>query len=254
MTFISPSAALFLIVCLRDAKLFFFDNLITAALFVAECVLLFWTIGMKEVVLFQILSMLITTPTVVFYNGAAWLKQIAIILRFTSLIFGSIYFSAFSQHFYSSTSFFLWAPYALFCVYVAQQTLITWLSLCHVKDKNNIVVVMKSLTQKGPFGKKGNMIFWSLFNSLCEEMLSRVILYESLIASGFLPEQAHLIQAFDFGIMHYRYGFPNGCSGLFLSSVFGWSQSLLYYYTGGIFVPWITHAAIDYCIFTQITE
>lgn len=258
MTFLlmAPELCICLFATFRIAKLLFFDTILALALFTLECVALFFTYGNTSVIIVQAFSML-TTLTVVMYKSAdTRFRAFSVLTRNCSLFVASTFFSPLEKHWFSPTvSFFTWFFFAFSTAYLSSAVLVQWYHDYRndIAWDKNIVPTMKRLAQQGPFGGNGNMLFWSLFNSLCEEAFSRLILYESLVSVSISATIALTLQAFDFGAMHFRYGFPFGTSGFFLSSMFGVSQGLLYLWTGGLLVPWMVHAAIDFYIFTNIT-
>lgn len=253
---LAPELCVCLFLTFRIAKLLFFDTTLALALFTLETVALFFTYGIAPIIIVQAFSML-TTLTVVMYKSAdTRLRACSVLTRICSLFVASTYFSPLEKHWFGPTvSFFTWFFFAFSTAYLSSAVLYQWYYDYRndIAWDKNIVPTMKRLAQQGPFGRNGNMLFWSLFNSLCEESFSRLILYESLISVGVSPTIATTLQALDFGAMHFRYGFPFGLSGFFLSSMFGVSQGLLYVWTGGLFVPWMVHAAIDFYIFQSIT-
>jgi membrane protease YdiL (CAAX protease family) len=58
-----------------------------------------------------------------------------------------------------------------------------------------------------------------------------------------------VLQAWPFGAMHYREGFPNGAWGLAMTFVYGIMLGALRRRAQGMFAPWIAHVCADMMIF-----
>jgi len=91
---------------------------------------------------------------------------------------------------------------------------------------------------------------FSFGNALIEEFVYRGIILQALdsaAGSGFL---SLLVQAWLFGALHYREGFPNSTCGLLMTSVYGIMLGGLRRRSQGMLAPWVVHAVADCVIFT----
>jgi membrane protease YdiL (CAAX protease family) len=59
-----------------------------------------------------------------------------------------------------------------------------------------------------------------------------------------------LVQAWLFGALHYREGFPNGAWGLVMTAVYGIMLGVLRRRSQGMLAPWAVHVFADCVIFT----
>jgi len=89
---------------------------------------------------------------------------------------------------------------------------------------------------------------FAIVNSLIEEIIWRGVMLTALDAAFGVGVLSLLLQAVQFGLAHYRGGFPNGWSGTGLTFLFGLAMGVLRRRSGGLLVPWIAHAAADFTI------
>ncbi len=90
---------------------------------------------------------------------------------------------------------------------------------------------------------------FSAFNAAMEECVFRGVVMQSL-DSAFGPDWMPIvIQAWLFGAMHYRAGFPNGGWGLAMAFVYGIMLGVIRRLSQGIMAPWITHVCTDLVVF-----
>ncbi|HYA85613.1 MAG TPA: CPBP family intramembrane glutamic endopeptidase [Nitrospirota bacterium] len=90
---------------------------------------------------------------------------------------------------------------------------------------------------------------FSFGNAFMEEFVYRGIIFQALdsaAGSGFL---SLVIQAWLFGAVHYREGFPNGVWGLVMTTSYGIMLGELRRRSQGMLAPWVVHAAADGVIF-----
>lgn len=92
---------------------------------------------------------------------------------------------------------------------------------------------------------------FAVANAAAEEAIWRGILMESL--EGLLGKGywALLVQAASFGVIHIG-GFPQGWSGVGLSSIYGLMLGYIRQRSNGMLAPWIAHVAADAVIFTIV--
>ena len=90
---------------------------------------------------------------------------------------------------------------------------------------------------------------FSAFNATMEEFVFRGVITQAL-DSAFSPGMMSIsVQAWLFGAMHYREGFPNGAWGLAMTFVYGIMLGALRRRAQGMFAPWIAHVCADMVIF-----
>ncbi len=90
---------------------------------------------------------------------------------------------------------------------------------------------------------------FSAFNAAMEECVFRGVVMQSL-DSAFGPDwMSILVQAWLFGAMHYRAGFPNGGWGLVMAFVYGIMLGVIRRLSKGLLAPWITHVCTDLVVF-----
>ncbi len=85
-------------------------------------------------------------------------------------------------------------------------------------------------------------------NALIEEIIWRGVMMTALdavLGAGWL---ALALQALQFGIAHFRRGFPNGWLGLAMTAFFGAYMGLIRRYSKGLLACWIAHAVADLII------
>jgi membrane protease YdiL (CAAX protease family) len=90
---------------------------------------------------------------------------------------------------------------------------------------------------------------FSVFNAAMEEFVFRGVVMQAL-DSAFGPDSRPIaIQAWLFGAMHYREGFPNGAGGLAMAFVYGIMLGVIRRRSQGMLAPWIAHVCADIVIF-----
>jgi membrane protease YdiL (CAAX protease family) len=89
---------------------------------------------------------------------------------------------------------------------------------------------------------------FAAINALIEEIIWRGIMLSALDAVLGVGPLALVLQALQFGIAHYRGGFPNGWLGIATTGLFGFFMGLVRRSTNGLFACWIAHAAADFTI------
>lgn len=90
---------------------------------------------------------------------------------------------------------------------------------------------------------------FSAFNAAIEEFVFRGVAMQAL-DSAFGPGiMSIVLQAWPFGAMHYREGFPNGAWGLAMTFVYGIMLGALRRRAQGMFAPWIAHVCADMMVF-----
>lgn len=94
------------------------------------------------------------------------------------------------------------------------------------------------------------MLGFAFMNAISEEIIFRGVLSESL--NKIVGKHANFVQAFWFGCLHYRSGFPNGVSGVILTFILGLHMYKVYKSTKGLFWPWIAHSIIDLSIIITV--
>ena len=92
------------------------------------------------------------------------------------------------------------------------------------------------------------MAGFAIVNALIEEIIWRGVEMAALEAAFGVGMFALVLQAGQFGLAHYRGGFPNGWSGVGLTFLFGLAMGWLSRRTKGLLVPWIAHAGADFTI------
>lgn len=260
------STFLLIVIALRNAKLALFDSKFAFLILGAEIVIAVtrneWQVSPVTIV--QFFAML-TTATIVLYNTRnRTLRFMALMNRFVALFAaGAFYFSPETHWFRPNVPSPMWITLAIASAFTAATSVQSWFDWCVRHDDNNresttlrqsVVPAMNELASLAPFSRLINIFLWCCCNSLAEEVFSRLILYESLILTGFTPSFAMLVQAIDFGMLHLHHGLPFRRSGFILSALFGLSQGALYIGTGGLLIPWIVHALIDCYIFNKIAS
>jgi membrane protease YdiL (CAAX protease family) len=93
----------------------------------------------------------------------------------------------------------------------------------------------------------------ALINGLGEELVYRFILQRAFIKSN-SPAWAILMQAIAFGFLHYRNGFPQGWTGMLLTTLFGAAIGIQFFITRSITLAWVTHAIMDAIMFGIIVS
>jgi len=90
---------------------------------------------------------------------------------------------------------------------------------------------------------------FSVFNAAVEEFVFRGAVMQAL-DSAFGPHgMAVAIQAWLFGAMHYREGFPNGGWGLAMTCVYGIVLGTIRRRAQGMLAPWLVHVCADMVVF-----
>ena len=90
---------------------------------------------------------------------------------------------------------------------------------------------------------------FSVFNAAMEEFVFRGVTMQAL-DSAFGPGiMSIVLQAWPFGAMHYREGFPNGAWGLAMTFIYGIMLGALRRRAQGMLAPWIAHVCADMMIF-----
>jgi membrane protease YdiL (CAAX protease family) len=92
------------------------------------------------------------------------------------------------------------------------------------------------------------MAGFAAINALIEEIIWRGVEMAALEAAFGVGVLALVLQAGQFGLAHYRGGFPNGWSGVGLTFLFGLAMGWLRGRTKGLVMPWIAHAVADFTI------
>jgi len=90
---------------------------------------------------------------------------------------------------------------------------------------------------------------FSVFNAAMEEFVFRGVTMQALDSALGPGIMSIVLQAWPFGAMHYREGFPNGTWGLAMTFVYGIMLGALRRRAQGIFAPWIAHVCADIMIF-----
>jgi membrane protease YdiL (CAAX protease family) len=95
---------------------------------------------------------------------------------------------------------------------------------------------------------------FALLNAAMEEISFRGIIFDAL--RGVLgTEPAPLwVQAFLFGALHYRTGFPDGPAGVAMTFAFGVALGVLRLRSGGLALPCAVHAFADGVIFAIVAR
>ncbi|HMG05370.1 MAG TPA: CPBP family intramembrane glutamic endopeptidase [Chthoniobacterales bacterium] len=89
---------------------------------------------------------------------------------------------------------------------------------------------------------------FALFNAAWEEMIWRGVVFDALERTRLPTGTVVLMQAVSFGVIHLH-GFPSGSVGILLASAYGAVLGVLRAQTGGLLVPFVTHAVTDFSIF-----
>src|SRR6266481_311265 len=89
---------------------------------------------------------------------------------------------------------------------------------------------------------------FALFNATWEEMIWRGVVFDALERTRLPTGTVVLMQAVSFGVIHLH-GFPSGSVGILLASAYGAVLGVLRAQTGGLLVPFVTHAVTDCSIF-----
>jgi membrane protease YdiL (CAAX protease family) len=91
---------------------------------------------------------------------------------------------------------------------------------------------------------------FSLGNAVMEEFAYRGIILQALDSAAGPGLLSLLVQAWLFGALHYREGFPNGAWGLVMTAVYGIMLGVLRRRSQGMLAPWAVHVFADCVIFT----
>lgn len=91
---------------------------------------------------------------------------------------------------------------------------------------------------------------FSLGNAAMEEFAYRGIILQALDSAAGPGLLSLLVQAWLFGALHYREGFPNGAWGLGMTAVYGIMLGVLRRRSQGMLAPWAVHVFADCVIFT----
>jgi len=91
---------------------------------------------------------------------------------------------------------------------------------------------------------------FSLGNATIEELVYRGIILQALESAAGSRLVSLLVQAWLFGALHYREGFPNGAWGLAMTAVYGIMLGVLRRRSQGMLAPWVVHVFADCVIFT----
>jgi membrane protease YdiL (CAAX protease family) len=94
---------------------------------------------------------------------------------------------------------------------------------------------------------------FSSFNAVMEEFVFRGVTMQALDCAFGPGIMSIVLQAWPFGAMHYREGFPNGAWGLVMTFVYGIMLGALRRRAQGMLAPWIAHACADMMIFAILT-
>jgi membrane protease YdiL (CAAX protease family) len=90
---------------------------------------------------------------------------------------------------------------------------------------------------------------FSAFNAAMEEFVFRGVTMQALDSAFGSSIISIVVQAWLFGAMHYREGFPNGAWGLAMTFIYGIMLGVLRRRAQGMFAPWIAHLCADMVIF-----
>jgi membrane protease YdiL (CAAX protease family) len=91
---------------------------------------------------------------------------------------------------------------------------------------------------------------FALGNAAVEEFAYRGIILQALESAAGPGLLSLLVQAWLFGALHYREGFPNGAWGLAMTAVYGIMLGVLRRRSQGMLAPWVVHVFADFVIFT----
>jgi hypothetical protein len=83
------------------------------------------------------------------------------------------------------------------------------------------------------------VVLFSVINAAAEEAIWRGAIMETNSSWAMV-----VVQAAGFGLWHFR-GFPSGWAGALLAGGFAFLMGVLRKRTGGMLVPWLTHACAD---------
>lgn len=114
-------------------------------------------------------------------------------------------------------------------------------------DNSRIYAEFGFLSLSLPMLTIGAVVF-ALSNAAIEEAIYRGLLMH-VLSDLFPVPVALLLQAIAFGLLH-ALGFPGGAAGIVLATVYGAMMGALRLYSGGMLVPWVTHVAADWTIFS----
>jgi membrane protease YdiL (CAAX protease family) len=90
---------------------------------------------------------------------------------------------------------------------------------------------------------------FSVFNAAMEEFVFRGAVMQALDSAFGSDSMSIVVQAWLFGAMHYREGFPSGDWGLAMTFVYGIMLGTIRRRSQGMFAPWVAHACADMVIF-----
>lgn len=91
---------------------------------------------------------------------------------------------------------------------------------------------------------------FSLGNAAMEEFAYRGIILQALDSAAGPGLLSLLVQAWLFGALHFREGFPNGAWGVVMTAVYGIMLGVLRRRSQGMLAPWAVHVFADCVIFT----
>lgn len=91
---------------------------------------------------------------------------------------------------------------------------------------------------------------FSLGNAALEEIVYRGVILQALESAAGPGLLSLLAQAWLFGALHYREGFPNGPWGLIMTAVYGILLGIVRRSSQGMLAPWMVHVFADGVIFT----
>lgn len=95
-------------------------------------------------------------------------------------------------------------------------------------------------------------VVFASVNAAAEELVFRGVVQSVARNAGMTRTASNLLQAACFACLHYAGGFPGGVTGMALTFVYGIVLGWLRDRSGGMFAPWLTHAATDITIFILI--
>jgi membrane protease YdiL (CAAX protease family) len=90
---------------------------------------------------------------------------------------------------------------------------------------------------------------FALGNAAVEEFAYRGIILQSLESAAGPGILSLLTQAWLFGALHYREGFPNGAWGVAMTAVYGIMLGVVRRRSQGMLAPWVVHVFADCVIF-----
>jgi len=91
---------------------------------------------------------------------------------------------------------------------------------------------------------------FSCGNALMEEFVYRGIIFQALDSAAGSGLLSLLVQAWLFGALHYREGFPNGLWGVVMTAVYGVMLGALRRRSQGMLAPYAVHVVADCAVFT----